>query len=72
MIETNLRLLETMIQEKREPYAILSFLMDTLDARRTNLINLPELSDEAYLALRKVVVALKDLEGEIEKVRRGG
>lgn len=67
MIKENLDYLNRMIAEKRELYAIFSFLSETIDTMRTHLMDIHSTDDEIYAPLTKIVQELERVDSSINK-----
>ncbi|RHX83741.1 hypothetical protein [Leptospira stimsonii] len=64
MYEENIDLIHNLIQTKKDPYALLSFIGDTIDAMRTDIEDV-KVTKEFYQALGRIAESLAIIDQEI-------
>ncbi|RHX86987.1 hypothetical protein [Leptospira stimsonii] len=64
MYEENIDLIHNLIQNKKDPYALLSFIGDTIDAMRTDIEDV-NVTQEFYNALGRIADSLAIINQEI-------
>ncbi|MBM9579029.1 hypothetical protein JWG45_17925 [Leptospira sp. 201903070] len=64
MYEENIELIQSLIENKRDPYALLSFIGDTVDAMRTDIEGI-QVTKEFYKAMSKIAESLVIVDKEI-------
>jgi len=62
MIKENLIFLHKMIEDKRNLYAILSFLGESIDSMRTYLAEHPPASDRIYKQISSIITDFEELD----------
>ncbi|PJZ51795.1 hypothetical protein [Leptospira adleri] len=64
MYEENIELIRSLIENQREPYALLSFIGDTIDAMRTDVEGI-RVTKEFYEAVSRIADSLVVIDQEI-------
>lgn len=64
MYEENIELIRSLIENQREPYALLSFIGDTIDAMRTDIEGI-RVTKEFYQAVSRIADSLVVIDQEI-------
>lgn len=68
MIEENIRFLQDMVKNRRDLYSILSFLSETIDTMRTDLIGRTG-PDAVYAHLTALLAELDAIDRELRDVK---
>jgi len=69
MIKENIDFLRKMVWDKRDLYSILSFLSESIDTLRTDLMGYHPSSDDVYFHLENILNELISLDNSIDSYK---